>query len=162
MNTSRKPSYYTGGSLIPALQHPGDEGLSVEWLVPDIQGNGSTATVQLPGKVCLQPLCSQRNCKGYLGEATSGLCYHSNAATRWGSNVVKSAGLLAFGPALVRLQSHGAVREAGTGLRAELAAHWAILMSSRHIHKAALPPGAQIPSTDPITSCCPCNFSKGL
>ncbi|OWK04984.1 hypothetical protein Celaphus_00002507 [Cervus elaphus hippelaphus] len=40
--------YYTGGSLIPALQHPGDEGLSVEWLVPDIQGNGSTATVRLP------------------------------------------------------------------------------------------------------------------
>uniref|UniRef100_A0A8B9W9V3 Protein FAM151A n=1 Tax=Bos mutus grunniens TaxID=30521 RepID=A0A8B9W9V3_BOSMU len=50
MNTSRKPSYYTGGSLIPALQHPGDEGLSVEWLVPDIQGNGSTATVQLPDR----------------------------------------------------------------------------------------------------------------
>ncbi|KAM9690900.1 protein FAM151A-like [Dama dama] len=48
MNTSRKQSYYTGGSLIPALQHPGDEGLSVEWLVPDIQGNGSTATVRLP------------------------------------------------------------------------------------------------------------------
>ncbi|XFF75790.1 hypothetical protein AB1E18_002009 [Capra hircus] len=50
MNTSRKQSYYTGGSLIPALQHPGDEGLSVEWLVPDIQGNGSTATVQLPDR----------------------------------------------------------------------------------------------------------------
>ena len=93
----------------------------MEWLVPDIQGNGSTATVQLPGKVCLQPLCSQRNCKGYLGEATSGLCYHSNAAARFGSSVVKSVGLLAF--ELVRLQSHGAVREAGTGLRAELAAH---------------------------------------
>ncbi|KAB0339230.1 hypothetical protein FD754_024042 [Muntiacus muntjak] len=50
MNTSRKQSYYTGGSLIPALQHPGDEGLSVEWLVPDIQGNGSTATVRLPDR----------------------------------------------------------------------------------------------------------------
>ncbi|XP_043733102.1 protein FAM151A-like [Cervus elaphus] len=50
MNTSRKQSYYTGGSLIPALQHPGDEGLSVEWLVPDIQGNGSIATVRLPDR----------------------------------------------------------------------------------------------------------------
>ncbi|KAB0353421.1 hypothetical protein FD755_023875 [Muntiacus reevesi] len=50
MNTSRKQSYYTGGSLIPALQHSGDEGLSVEWLVPDIQGNGSTATVRLPDR----------------------------------------------------------------------------------------------------------------
>ena len=45
---------------------------------------------------------------------------------------------------------------------AELAAHWAILMSPRHIHKAALPPGTQTQSTDPITSCCPFTFSKGL
>lgn len=58
VNASRKQSYYTGGSLIPFLQLPGDEGLSVEWLVPDIQGNRSTATVRLPGKVHLQPLCS--------------------------------------------------------------------------------------------------------
>ncbi|KAM9106683.1 protein FAM151A [Megaptera novaeangliae] len=50
MNTSRKQSYYTGGSLIPLLQLPGDEGLSVEWLVPDIQGNRSTATVRLPDR----------------------------------------------------------------------------------------------------------------
>lgn len=57
-NTSRKQSYYTGGSLVPLLQLPGEEGVSVEWLVPEIQGNGSTATVHLPGKVCPQPLCS--------------------------------------------------------------------------------------------------------
>ncbi|XP_067565719.1 protein FAM151A [Pseudorca crassidens] len=50
MNSSRKQSYYTGGSLIPFLQLPGDEGLSVEWLVPDIQGNRSTATVRLPDR----------------------------------------------------------------------------------------------------------------
>ena len=48
MNTSQKQRYYTRGSLIPALQNAGDEGLSVQWLVPDIQGNGSTATVRLP------------------------------------------------------------------------------------------------------------------
>ncbi|XP_057567869.1 protein FAM151A [Hippopotamus amphibius kiboko] len=50
MNASRKQSYYTGGSLIPLLQLPGNQGLSVEWLDPDIQGNGSTATVQLPDR----------------------------------------------------------------------------------------------------------------
>nr|XP_006200587.1 protein FAM151A [Vicugna pacos] len=50
MNASRKQNYYTGGSLIPFLQLPGDNSLSVEWLVPDIQGNGSTATVGLPDR----------------------------------------------------------------------------------------------------------------
>ncbi|XP_020952250.1 protein FAM151A [Sus scrofa] len=49
-NTSRKQSYYTGGSLVPLLQLPGEEGVSVEWLVPEIQGNGSTATVHLPDR----------------------------------------------------------------------------------------------------------------
>ena len=48
VNTSQKQRYYTRGSLIPALQNAGDEGLSAQWLVPDIQGNGSTATVWLP------------------------------------------------------------------------------------------------------------------
>lgn len=52
-NATRKRIYYTGGSLIPLLQPPGGDGLSVEWLVPDIQGNGKTAMVSLPGKVCL-------------------------------------------------------------------------------------------------------------
>ncbi|XP_036206175.1 protein FAM151A [Myotis myotis] len=47
MNATRKQSYYTGGSLIPLLQLPGGDALSVEWQVPDIRGN---ATVQLSGK----------------------------------------------------------------------------------------------------------------
>lgn len=58
VNATRKQNYYTGGSLIPLLQPPGADGLSVEWLMPDIQGNRKTATVRLPGEVCLQPLCS--------------------------------------------------------------------------------------------------------
>lgn len=52
MNATRKQSYYTGGSLIPLLQLPGGDGLSVEWQVPDIQGNGTAAAVQLPGEAC--------------------------------------------------------------------------------------------------------------
>ncbi|XP_032970306.1 protein FAM151A [Rhinolophus ferrumequinum] len=50
MNATRKRSYYTGGSLIPLLQLPRGDGLSVMWLVPDIQGNGTAATVQFPDK----------------------------------------------------------------------------------------------------------------
>ena len=57
-NATRKRIYYTGGSLIPLLQPPGGDGLSVEWLVPDLQGYRRTATLSLPGKVCLQPLRS--------------------------------------------------------------------------------------------------------
>ncbi|XP_026914910.1 protein FAM151A [Acinonyx jubatus] len=49
-NATRKRIYYTGGSLIPLLQPPGGDGLSVEWLVPDIQGNGRTAMVSLPDR----------------------------------------------------------------------------------------------------------------
>lgn len=52
VNATRKQSYYTGGSLIPLLQLPGGDGLSVEWQVPDIQGNGTAAAVQLPGEAC--------------------------------------------------------------------------------------------------------------
>ncbi|XP_033082154.1 protein FAM151A isoform X2 [Trachypithecus francoisi] len=48
LNATRKPMYYTGGSLIPLLQLPGDDGLNVEWLVPDVQGSGKTATMILP------------------------------------------------------------------------------------------------------------------
>lgn len=68
-NATRKQIYYTGGSLIPLLQPPEGDGLSVEWLVPAFQGN-RTATVSLPGKVCLQHLCSQLNWGGGGG----GLC----------------------------------------------------------------------------------------
>ncbi|XP_036301989.1 protein FAM151A [Pipistrellus kuhlii] len=50
MNATRKGSYYSGGSLIPLLQPPGGDALRVEWRVPDIQGNGTAATVQLPGE----------------------------------------------------------------------------------------------------------------
>lgn len=57
VNATRKQNYYTGGSLIPLLQLPGGDSLRVEWQVPDIQSNGTAATVQLPGEVCLQPLC---------------------------------------------------------------------------------------------------------
>lgn len=58
VNATRKRSYYSGGSLIPLLQLPREDGLSVMWLAFDIQGNGITATIQLPGEVCLQSLCS--------------------------------------------------------------------------------------------------------
>lgn len=58
VNATRKRSYYSGGSLIPLLQLPRGDGLSVMWLVPEFQGNGITATMQLPGEVYLQPLCS--------------------------------------------------------------------------------------------------------
>ncbi|KAM7098516.1 protein FAM151A [Molossus nigricans] len=50
MNATRTRSYYTGGSLIPLLQLPGGDGLSVEWQVPDIRGNRTAATLQLPEK----------------------------------------------------------------------------------------------------------------
>ncbi|XP_012605110.2 protein FAM151A [Microcebus murinus] len=49
-NTTRKRTYYTGGSLIPLLQLPGGDGLDVEWLVPDVQGRGRTAAVTLPDR----------------------------------------------------------------------------------------------------------------
>uniref|UniRef100_A0A452RD07 Protein FAM151A n=1 Tax=Ursus americanus TaxID=9643 RepID=A0A452RD07_URSAM len=48
-NATRKQIYYTGGSLIPLLQPPEGDGLSVEWLVPAFQGN-RTATVSLPDR----------------------------------------------------------------------------------------------------------------
>ncbi|KAI5938201.1 protein FAM151A isoform X1 [Manis javanica] len=48
-NATRKQIYYTGGSLIPLVQQPGGDGLSVEWLIPDIQDNRGTGT-QLPDR----------------------------------------------------------------------------------------------------------------
>ncbi|XP_037017406.2 protein FAM151A isoform X1 [Artibeus jamaicensis] len=50
MNATRKRNYYTGSSLIPLLQLPGGDSLRVEWQVPDIQSNGTAATVRLPDK----------------------------------------------------------------------------------------------------------------
>ncbi|KAL2772484.1 protein FAM151A, partial [Daubentonia madagascariensis] len=50
LNTTRKRTYYTGGSLIPLLQLPGGDGLDVEWLVPDVQGSSRTAAVTLPDR----------------------------------------------------------------------------------------------------------------
>ncbi|XP_077005668.1 protein FAM151A [Tamandua tetradactyla] len=50
MNTTRKQVYYSGGSLIPSLQLPGADGLSVEWLLPEVQGSGKTAAVPLPDR----------------------------------------------------------------------------------------------------------------
>ncbi|XP_053432921.1 protein FAM151A [Nycticebus coucang] len=50
LNTTRKPTYYTGGSLVPFLQLPGGDGLAVKWLNPSVQGSGRTATVTLPGR----------------------------------------------------------------------------------------------------------------
>lgn len=87
VNATRKQSYYTGGSLIPLLQLPRGDGLSVRWLVPDIQGNGTTATVQLPGEVCLQP---QLNGGAFLCLG-QGFCYHGNMGRRWGRTVLPRA-----------------------------------------------------------------------
>ncbi|KAB0345174.1 hypothetical protein FD754_022100 [Muntiacus muntjak] len=64
MNTSQKQRYYTRGSLILALQNPGDKGLSVQWLVPDIQGNGSMILLdvglQEPAAGDLVPILAMR------------------------------------------------------------------------------------------------------
>lgn len=70
VNATRKRNYYTGGSLIPLLQLPGGDSLRVEWQVPDIQSNGTAVTVQLPGEVCLQPLCCWLNCRDSVTMAT--------------------------------------------------------------------------------------------
>ncbi|XP_062046068.1 protein FAM151A [Lepus europaeus] len=50
LNDTRKRMYYSGGSLIPVLQPAGGDGLGVEWLLPDIQGHGRSATVTLPDR----------------------------------------------------------------------------------------------------------------
>ncbi|XP_008065997.1 protein FAM151A [Carlito syrichta] len=50
LNTTRKQTYYTGGSLIPLLQLPGGDGLGVEWLVPGVQSSRRTAAVTFPDK----------------------------------------------------------------------------------------------------------------
>ncbi|KAM5160475.1 protein FAM151A [Callospermophilus lateralis] len=50
LNTTRKRVYYTGSSLIPILQPPAGDGLDVEWLLPEVQGNGRTAMITLPDR----------------------------------------------------------------------------------------------------------------
>lgn len=94
VNTTRKRSYYTGGSLVPLLQLPRGDGLSVEWLVPEVQGKGRTATVQVPGKVCLQPRGSRLNCRASFARVSV------TTGTGWprgrGGQSVKSMGLPAF------------------------------------------------------------------
>lgn len=80
VNATRKPMYYTGGSLIPLLQLPGDDGLNVEWLVPDVQGSGQTATMTLPGKVYPSTLVLLAHLQGcpLLGAGNASLCCHDN------------------------------------------------------------------------------------
>lgn len=73
VNATRKRSYYTGGSLIPLLQLPGGDALSVEWQVPDIRGNATAATVQLSGEGCSP--CAPSYTVGAFLCLGQGLCY---------------------------------------------------------------------------------------
>uniref|UniRef100_A0A8C2MEA8 Protein FAM151A n=1 Tax=Cricetulus griseus TaxID=10029 RepID=A0A8C2MEA8_CRIGR len=50
LNSTRKRTYYTGGSLIPLLQQPRGDGLEVEWLVPEVNGSGRTAAITVPDR----------------------------------------------------------------------------------------------------------------
>jgi hypothetical protein len=50
VNTTRKRTYYTGGSLIPLLQQPKGDGLEVEWLVLEVNGSGRRAAITVPGE----------------------------------------------------------------------------------------------------------------
>ncbi|EHB00021.1 Protein FAM151A [Heterocephalus glaber] len=50
VNATRKQMYYTGGSLKPLLQPQGADGLSLEWLVPEVHSNGTAAVLTLPDK----------------------------------------------------------------------------------------------------------------
>ncbi|KAM4872975.1 protein FAM151A [Thomomys bottae] len=49
LDDTRKKTYYTGSSLVPLLQLPGGDGLSVEWMVPEAHHKGQT-TVTIPNK----------------------------------------------------------------------------------------------------------------
>lgn len=55
VNTTRKRTYYTGGSLIPLLQKPKGDGLEVEWLVLEVNGSGRTAAITVPGECACNP-----------------------------------------------------------------------------------------------------------
>ncbi|XP_006977766.4 protein FAM151A [Peromyscus maniculatus bairdii] len=50
LNTTRKRTYYTGGSLIPLLQPPRGDGLAVEWLDLEVNGSGRTAAITVPDR----------------------------------------------------------------------------------------------------------------
>ncbi|XP_048207350.1 protein FAM151A isoform X1 [Perognathus longimembris pacificus] len=49
LNDTRKRTYYTGSSLVPLLQLPWGDGLSVEWLVPEVHSNSGT-TITIPDR----------------------------------------------------------------------------------------------------------------
>lgn len=55
VNTTRKRTYYTGGSLIPLLQLPRGDGLAVEWLVLEVNGSRRTAAITVPGESACRP-----------------------------------------------------------------------------------------------------------
>ncbi|XP_005398582.1 PREDICTED: protein FAM151A [Chinchilla lanigera] len=50
LNATRKQMYYTGGSLKPFFQLHGGDSLGLEWLVPEVHGNGTAAMITLPDK----------------------------------------------------------------------------------------------------------------
>lgn len=55
VNSTRKRTYYTGGSLIPLLQQPRGDGLEVEWLDLQVNGSGGTAAIAVPGESACSP-----------------------------------------------------------------------------------------------------------
>lgn len=90
------------------------DGLSVEWLVPEVQGKGRTATVQVPGKVCLQPRGSRLNYRASFARVSV------TTGTGWprgrGGQSVKSMGLPAFA---LESSAIWCCRSGGTGPRAQ-------------------------------------------
>ncbi|XP_049992051.1 protein FAM151A [Alexandromys fortis] len=50
LNSTRKRTYYTGGSLIPLLQQPRGDGLEVEWLDLEVNSSGRTAAITAPDR----------------------------------------------------------------------------------------------------------------
>lgn len=50
VNTTRKRTFHTGGSLIPILQQPKGDGLEVEWLALEVNDKGRKAAITVPGK----------------------------------------------------------------------------------------------------------------
>lgn len=116
VNATRKQNYYTGGSLIPLLQLPGADGLSVEWLMPDMQGNRKTATVRLPGE-CDSPMLLTKLRPSFAWGRELGTWDSVITETpdrRWGRTVLPRVwGILAFRPVPLSPQTHCATKEAG-------------------------------------------------
>lgn len=50
VNTTRKRTYYTGGSLVPHLQQLKGDGLDIEWLVLEVNDTGRRAAITVPGE----------------------------------------------------------------------------------------------------------------